>query len=51
MAEAYIVAAVRTAGGRRDGKLKDWHRLILPVRAFMDWWIVPAPVRKLVKMA
>jgi acetyl-CoA C-acetyltransferase len=25
MAEAYIVAAVRTAGGRRDGKLKDWH--------------------------
>lgn len=25
MAEAYIVAAARTAGGRRDGKLKDWH--------------------------
>ncbi len=25
MAEAYIVAATRTAGGRRDGKLKDWH--------------------------
>ena len=25
MAEAYIVAAVRTAGGRRDGKLRDWH--------------------------
>ena len=25
MAEAYIVAAVRTAGGRRDGKLKGWH--------------------------
>ncbi|MDC0148156.1 acetyl-CoA C-acetyltransferase [Alphaproteobacteria bacterium] len=25
MAEAYIVAAVRTAGGRRNGKLKDWH--------------------------
>ena len=25
MAEAYIVAAVRTAGGRRGGALKDWH--------------------------
>jgi acetyl-CoA C-acetyltransferase len=25
MAEAYIVDAVRTAGGRRGGRLKDWH--------------------------
>ena len=25
MGEAYIVAAVRTAGGRRGGRLKDWH--------------------------
>ncbi len=25
MAEAYIVAANRTAGGRKNGKLKDWH--------------------------
>ena len=25
MAEAYIVDAVRTAGGRRGGKLKSWH--------------------------
>lgn len=25
MAEAYIVDAVRTAGGRRGGKLRDWH--------------------------
>jgi acetyl-CoA C-acetyltransferase len=25
MAEAYIVDAARTAGGRRDGALKDWH--------------------------
>jgi len=25
MAEAYIVGAVRTAGGRRNGTLKDWH--------------------------
>ena len=25
MAEAYIVSAARTAGGRRDGRLKNWH--------------------------
>jgi acetyl-CoA C-acetyltransferase len=25
MGEAYIVEAVRTAGGRKGGKLKDWH--------------------------
>ncbi len=25
MAEAYIVAATRVAGGRKGGKLKDWH--------------------------
>ena len=25
MAEAYIVEALRTAGGRRNGALKDWH--------------------------
>ncbi len=25
MAEAYIVAAPRTAGGRKGGRLKDWH--------------------------
>jgi acetyl-CoA C-acetyltransferase len=25
MAEAYIVGAARVAGGRRDGRLKDWH--------------------------
>jgi acetyl-CoA C-acetyltransferase len=25
VAEAYIVAAIRTAGGRRNGALKDWH--------------------------
>ena len=25
MADAYIVEALRTAGGRRDGALKDWH--------------------------
>ena len=25
MAEAYIVEALRTAGGRRNGALRDWH--------------------------
>ncbi len=25
MGEAYIIAAARTAGGRKGGKLKDWH--------------------------
>ena len=25
MPQAYIVGAVRTAGGRRNGRLKDWH--------------------------
>ncbi len=25
MADAYIIDAVRTGGGRRDGALKDWH--------------------------
>jgi acetyl-CoA C-acetyltransferase len=25
MSEAYIVAAQRTAGGRRGGLLRDWH--------------------------
>src|SRR5882757_4538944 len=25
MAEAYIVAAVRTAGGRKGGRLSGWH--------------------------
>jgi acetyl-CoA acetyltransferase family protein len=29
MAEAYIVGAVRTAGGRRNGKLKGWHPIDL----------------------
>ena len=25
MAEAFIVAAARTAGGRRNGRLSGWH--------------------------
>jgi acetyl-CoA C-acetyltransferase len=32
MAEAYIVAAVRTAGGRKGGKLRDWHPVDLGAR-------------------
>jgi acetyl-CoA C-acetyltransferase len=29
MDEAYIVAATRTAGGPRGGRLKDWHPIDL----------------------
>jgi len=32
MAEAYIVAAVRTAGGRKGGALKDWHPVDMAAR-------------------
>jgi acetyl-CoA C-acetyltransferase len=32
MAEAFIAAAVRTAGGKRGGKLKDWHPVDLGAR-------------------
>lgn len=33
MSDAYIVAAVRTAGGRRGGRLKDWHPADLAAQA------------------
>ena len=33
MAEAYIVAAVRTAGGRRGGRLAGWHPVDLGAQA------------------
>ena len=36
MAEAYIVAATRTAGGRKGGKLKDWHPADLGAVALND---------------
>ena len=36
MAEAYIVAATRTAGGRKGGKLKDWHPADLGAAALND---------------
>jgi acetyl-CoA C-acetyltransferase len=32
MSEAYIVAAVRTAGGRRNGRLKGWHPVDLAAK-------------------
>ena len=32
MAEAYIVAAQRTAGGRRNGRLSGWHPVDLAAR-------------------
>ena len=36
MGEAYIVAATRTAGGRKGGKLKDWHPADLGAAALND---------------
>jgi acetyl-CoA C-acetyltransferase len=36
MAEAYIVAAARTAGGRRNGKLSGWHPADLAAQVLND---------------
>lgn len=36
MGEAYIVAASRTAGGRRNGRLKDWHAADLAAKVLDD---------------
>lgn len=36
MGEAYIVAASRTAGGRRNGRLKDWHAADLAGKVLDD---------------
>lgn len=36
MGEAYIVAATRTAGGRKGGKLKDWHPVDLGATVLND---------------
>ncbi|HEY9217343.1 MAG TPA: acetyl-CoA C-acetyltransferase [Phenylobacterium sp.] len=36
MGEAYIVAASRTAGGRKGGKLKDWHPVDLAATVLND---------------
>ena len=36
MGEAYIVAATRTAGGRKGGKMKDWHPVDLGATVLND---------------
>ncbi len=36
MAEAFIVAASRTAGGRRGGKMKDWHPVSMAAQILND---------------
>jgi acetyl-CoA C-acetyltransferase len=36
MAEAFIVAASRTAGGRRGGKMKDWHPVSMASQILND---------------
>ena len=36
MAEAYIVAATRTAGGRRGGRLSGWHATDLAAEVLDD---------------
>lgn len=36
MAEAYIVAARRTAGGRKGGRLRDWHPADLAAQVLND---------------
>ena len=46
MAEAYIVDAVRTAGGRKGGALKDWHPADMAARgARTPWSTAPASIR------
>ena len=37
MAEAYIVAAVRTPTGRKGGKLAGWHPADLGASSSMRW--------------
>ena len=36
MAEAYIVAAVRTAGGKRGGRLSGWHPVDLAAQVLNE---------------
>ena len=45
MAEAYIVAAVRTAGGRRGGRLSGWHPADLAAQVIDAWSSAPTPTR------
>jgi acetyl-CoA acetyltransferase len=46
MAEAYIVAAVRTAGGRKGGRLAGWHPVDLAARCSMRWSRAAASIRR-----
>ena len=43
MKDAYVVAAVRTAGGRKNGRLKDWHPVDLAA-SMLDEIVVRAGV-------
>ena len=36
MSEAFIVAATRTAGGRRGGRLSGWHPVDLAAQVLND---------------
>ena len=44
MAEAYIVAAARTAGGRKGGRLAGWHPADLAASVLDGWSSAPAPI-------
>ena len=46
MPEAYIVGALRTAGGRRHGKLKDWHPIDLGARVLDELSRATASTRR-----
>ena len=43
MAEAYIVATARTAGGRKGGRLAGWHPADLAASCSIRWSSGPAP--------
>ena len=44
--EAYIVAAARTAGGRKGGRLSGWHPADWPAPCWTRWSSAPAPIRR-----
>jgi hypothetical protein len=43
MAEAYIVAAARTAGGRKGDASQAGIRPISPLPCWIRWWNDPVP--------
>jgi acetyl-CoA C-acetyltransferase len=45
MGEAYIVGAVRTAGGRRNGRLSSWHPIDLGALVLDELVAAPAQTR------